>query len=147
MKPTVAPLSAAASAAAAFWVLVVAWGAAVAGPPPPPAAPPVPREVLIDPNAPEAPVLQATAPGVPADPAMVGQGQHMYKDFCQKCHGVNMVSPGGGFFDLRTFPPNDKSRFVDSVMNGKRAMPPWGGVLKPGDIDLLWAYISSGGVQ
>ena len=67
----------------------------------------------------------------------------MYRDYCQKCHGLNMVSPGGGFFDLRTFPHDDKARFVNSVTNGKRAMPAWGTVLKPTDIETVWAYISS----
>ena len=82
--------------------------------------------------------------GAAADPALAQKGRGLYKDFCQKCHGLNMVSPGGAFFDLRSFPPNDKPRFVASVMNGKRAMPAWGGVLKGDDLDTLWAYVTSG---
>ena len=82
--------------------------------------------------------------GAAADPALAQKGRGLYKDFCQKCHGLNMVSPGGAFFDLRTFPPNDKPRFVASVMNGKRAMPAWGGVLKGDDLETLWAYVNSG---
>ena len=46
--------------------------------------------------------------------------------------------------DLRTFPRDAKTRFVDSVMNGKRNMPPWDDVLKPDDLDALWAYVSTG---
>lgn len=80
----------------------------------------------------------------PADPALAQKGRGLYKDFCQKCHGLNMVSPGGAFFDLRTFPLDDKPRFLASVTNGKRAMPAWGGVLKEGDIETLWAYVTSG---
>ena len=80
----------------------------------------------------------------PADPALAQKGRGLYKDFCQKCHGLNMASPGGAFFDLRTFPLDDKARFVASVTNGKRAMPAWGGVLKEGDIETLWAYVTSG---
>jgi len=58
-----------------------------------------------------------------------------------------MVSTGGGFFDLRTFPVDQKPRFVSSVTNGKRAMPAWGGVLKAEEIESLWAYVSSGGAM
>ena len=79
-----------------------------------------------------------------ADPALARKGRGLYKDFCQKCHGLNMVSPGGAFFDLRTFPLNDKPRFLASVMNGKRAMPAWGEVLKGDDLETLWAYVTSG---
>jgi mono/diheme cytochrome c family protein len=42
------------------------------------------------------------------------------------------------------FPRDAKTRFVDSVMNGKRNMPPWDDVLKPDDLDALWAYVSTG---
>lgn len=100
-------------------------------------------QVLIDPNAPEA-SQPATAP-LPQDPQMVAGGRKLYVDLCQRCHGLNMVSSGAGFFDLRGFPPDQKQRFVDSVSNGKRAMPAWGGLLKPADIDLLWAYVATGG--
>lgn len=80
----------------------------------------------------------------PIDPALAQKGRGLYKDFCQKCHGLNMVSPGGAFFDLRTFPLDDKPRFVASVTQGKRAMPAWGEVLKPGDLDALWAHVRAG---
>lgn len=84
------------------------------------------------------------AAGPPAAPALAQIGRGLYKDFCQKCHGLNMASPGGAFFDLRTFPLDDKARFVASVTNGKRAMPAWGGVLKGDDLETLWAYVKSG---
>jgi len=122
---------------------VLTCAAASAGPPPMPAPPAPPPQVLIDPNDPDPAPVAAAAPVAPADPALVAKGHRMYKDYCQKCHGVEMVSPGGGFFDLRTFPHDDKARFVNSVTNGKRAMPAWGGVFKSEDIDTLWAYISS----
>ena len=139
MRPVVSALC------CAMLLSLAAWPA-LAGPPPPPAAPPAPKEVLIDPNDPDPPAAKATAPaGPPPDPVAVDKGRRLYKDLCQKCHGVDMVSPGGSFFDLRTFPPDDKLRFVESVTHGKRAMPAWGGVLKPAEVDLLWAYVSSGG--
>ena len=46
--------------------------------------------------------------------------------------------------DLHTFPRDAKDRFVDSVTYGKRNMPPWEDVLKPDDLDALWAYVSTG---
>ena len=122
--------------------LALAAGGPLARVPPPP----VPQDQLPDPNDPEAATPKPPSPAQPpADPEKVAAGQRLYKDMCQKCHGVNMVSPGGGFFDLRTFPHDEKPRFVNSVTNGKRAMPAWGAYLKPTDIDLLWAYISTGG--
>jgi mono/diheme cytochrome c family protein len=129
-------------------VALQAWNVARAGAGPP-AAPAPAKEILVDPNDPDAgasaPLAASASPMPPADPAQVEKGMHMYKDYCQKCHGVNMVSPGGGFFDLRSFPHDDKPRFISSVTNGKRAMPAWGSVLKPADIDTLWAFVSSGG--
>lgn len=77
------------------------------------------------------------------DEASIGKGKNLYRSYCTRCHGLNMVSVGSAFFDLRTFPHDDKPRFVSSVTNGKRAMPAWGGTLSPAEIDLLWAYVSS----
>ncbi len=106
--------------------------------------PVAPPQVLVDPNAPEAPAAAASARPAAADPVTVEAGRQLYKNYCQKCHGLNMVSPGGAYFDLRHFPPDDKARFVDSVTLGKRAMPAWGGTLQAQDIDRLWAYVMSG---
>ena len=59
---------------------------------------------------------------------------------------MNMVTPGTAAFDLREFPHDDKARFVNSVTHGKNnRMPPWGDILKPEDIDNLWAYVLTGG--
>jgi mono/diheme cytochrome c family protein len=43
-----------------------------------------------------------------------------------------------------TFPKDSASRFRNSVSKGKNAMPPWGGLLKPEEIDALWAYVVAG---
>jgi mono/diheme cytochrome c family protein len=90
-----------------------------------------------------------SAPGTSSDSAVVPTAEALYKKGktsfrkrCARCHGVNMVNPGVGVFDLRTFPHDDKARFVDSVSNGKNAMPSWGEVLKPADIDMLWVYVT-----
>lgn len=79
--------------------------------------------------------------GGATDPDLAKKGKQIYYINCTRCHGVNMVSSAAGFFDLRTFPANEKPRFVDSVTNGKRAMPAWGATLKSDDIDALWAYV------
>lgn len=93
---------------------------------------------IVDPNA--EPGTSATVTAT-IDSTRIGPGSELYKSYCQRCHGLQMVSPGGSFFDLRTFPPDEKPRFVESVTHGKRAMPAWGEILKPTDIDSLWSYV------
>jgi cytochrome c55X len=84
----------------------------------------------------------ATARAEPVASETAEAGRKLYVSSCQRCHGINLVSNGIGF-DLRTFPQHDKARFVRSVTNGLRAMPAWGGTLKPEQMDLIWAYIGS----
>lgn len=55
-----------------------------------------------------------------------------------------MVEQGGGFFDLRTFPPAQRSRFFNSVSNGKNNMPPWRSVLTQEQIGNIFAYVVAG---
>ena len=74
--------------------------------------------------------------------AQYKKGATSYRKRCARCHGVNMVNPGPGIFDLRTFPVDDKNRFVDAVINGKNAMPSWGDVLDADDVDTLWVYVT-----
>ncbi len=83
---------------------------------------------------------QASGPGG-SDPALATRGKQIYTRNCARCHGLNMASPGAGFFDLRTFPAGEKSRFFDSVMNGKRVMPAWKESLSGSDIEALWSYV------
>jgi mono/diheme cytochrome c family protein len=81
-----------------------------------------------------------------SDPAQISKGKALYGTNCIHCHGINMVTPGTVAFDLREFPHDDKARFVNSVTHGKNnRMPPWGDILKPEDIDNLWAYVLTGG--
>jgi mono/diheme cytochrome c family protein len=89
-------------------------------------------------------VAQEAAPAASSDPARVDAGKRLYVSYCARCHGLNMAVTGAAFFDLRTFPKDDKPRFVESVTRGKREMPAWGAILKTPEIDLLWAYVSSG---
>ncbi len=84
----------------------------------------------------------ALAAAQAASPEAAEAGRKIYVSSCTRCHGINLVTNGIGF-DLRTFPQNDKERFVRSVTNGKGAMPAWGATLKPEQIDLLWAYVGA----
>lgn len=72
-------------------------------------------------------------------------GSSVYELNCMACHGPNMITPGGGVFDLRKFPADDKERFLSSVLKGKNAMPAWQGILKPAEIEALWDYVRSRG--
>lgn len=74
----------------------------------------------------------------------IAAGEKLYAQNCAFCHGPRMVEPGGGFFDLRTFPPHQRNRFFNSVSKGKNNMPPWGNVLSQADIGNLWAYVIAG---
>jgi mono/diheme cytochrome c family protein len=76
-------------------------------------------------------------------PADVEAGRKVYTSYCARCHGINLVSTSGAYFDLRTFPSNDKERFIRSLREGKRAMPAWEGIVKPQEMELLWTYIGS----
>jgi mono/diheme cytochrome c family protein len=89
-------------------------------------------------------VLLATAASAFAQdaPSLAEQGRRVYTSLCVRCHGLNLVSNGIGF-DLRQFPKDGQERFRTSVSKGLRAMPAWEGVLKPGELDALWAYIGS----
>jgi mono/diheme cytochrome c family protein len=68
-------------------------------------------------------------------------GRQRYTSYCARCHGINLVSSSGAYFDLRTFPRDDKERFLKSLNEGKRAMPAWKGIVKPDEMEAIWAYI------
>jgi len=70
-------------------------------------------------------------------------GRRAYTTYCTRCHGINLVVGSSAFFDLRTFPPEDKERFLNSVSKGLRAMPAWGGIVKPHEMESIWLYIGS----
>jgi cytochrome c55X len=81
---------------------------------------------------------QAQTATPPAD-----TGRRVYTSYCVRCHGINLAVGSSAFYDLRTFPKDDKARFIESVMNGKRQMPAWGSVLKADDVESLWSYVAS----
>jgi mono/diheme cytochrome c family protein len=77
-------------------------------------------------------------------PEQIEAGRQLYAQHCAVCHGPKMVEAGGGFFDLRTFPPQQRRRFFTSVGNGKNSMPPWRTVLNQEQIGSLFAYVVAG---
>jgi mono/diheme cytochrome c family protein len=89
----------------------------------------------------------ASAPSAKKSPKFtkkqIAQGAEIYARNCSPCHGAHLDDPNGAF-DLRTFPPDQHDRFINSVTNGKNSMPPWGGLLKPEEIEALWAYVIAG---
>jgi mono/diheme cytochrome c family protein len=76
-------------------------------------------------------------------PQQIGVGAEIFARNCSPCHGPRMQEPEGAF-DLRSFPPDQHARFVNSVSHGKNSMPPWAGLLKPEEIEALWAYVVAG---
>jgi mono/diheme cytochrome c family protein len=76
-------------------------------------------------------------------PATPEAGRKAYTSYCVRCHGINLAVGSSAFYDLRTFPKEEKARFVESVTQGKRAMPAWGGILKPGELEAIWVYVGS----
>lgn len=84
---------------------------------------------------------QTVAP--PSLAASVAAGRQAYTSTCARCHGINLVVTSSAYFDLRTFPKEEKERFVESVTNGKRQMPAWRGIVSPEKIESIWLYIGS----
>ena len=70
-------------------------------------------------------------------------GAEIFERNCAPCHGPRMRDPESAF-DLRKFPRNQRDRFVNSVTRGKNQMPPWGDLLKPDEVEALWAYVVAG---
>ena len=79
-------------------------------------------------------------------PEQVKQGAAIYATHCATCHGNRMLNPPWAI-DLATFPRDERARFIDSVTNGVRNMPPWGDVIKPDGVAALWAYLVAGEPQ
>ncbi len=88
---------------------------------------------------------QTPAAGDAPSPDLAARGRGLYLSHCMRCHGPNMITPGTIAYDLRKFPADQKDRFVLSVLNGKGAMPAWGGAVTGDDIDALWAYVLTRG--
>ncbi|MBR0846511.1 cytochrome c [Bradyrhizobium diazoefficiens] len=87
--------------------------------------------------------VTARAADEPNAQAQIDHGKTTYAEKCSHCHGPGMMNSGTITPDLRAF-PDDKTRFVTTVKNGKNnKMPPWGDILSEDEITDLWAYVSS----
>ena len=85
--------------------------------------------------------LVSTGSVVYAD-AKVEAGATIYGDYCSSCHGEGLKNTSGGVtFDLRRLRLEDRDRFFSSVLEGKRQMPPWRGVLDTEQIESIWTYV------
>ena len=74
--------------------------------------------------------------------SLVEKGDTLYHNRCAGCHGEQLKAfAGGPAFDLRRLRPDEHDRFVESVISGKDNMPSWYGLLKPDEIEAIWAYI------
>jgi mono/diheme cytochrome c family protein len=85
----------------------------------------------------------AAAQAPPVTTAQVEAGADIYQRNCSPCHGPRMQDPQSAF-NLRNFPADQHDRFITSVTRGKNQMPPWGDMLKPEDVEALWAYVTTG---
>lgn len=87
--------------------------------------------------------VAAQQPNGGGDPPQIDLGKRTYAQKCSHCHGPNMVNAGTVTPDLRAF-PDDRTRFVTTVKQGKNGrMPPWGDLLSEEQIAEIWAYVSS----
>ena len=76
-------------------------------------------------------------------PEQIQRGADIYARNCSPCHGPRLKGEDSAF-DLRTFPRDQRARFVTSVTRGKNTMPAWGDVIKGDDVEALWAYVTAG---
>jgi mono/diheme cytochrome c family protein len=82
----------------------------------------------------------ALLPSNAQDQAKISAGAKTFSEYCSTCHGDDLIN-SGLTFDLRRLKAGDRSRFENSVLNGKNQMPPWRGVINAEQIDTLWNYI------
>jgi mono/diheme cytochrome c family protein len=82
-----------------------------------------------------------------ADEMAASKGERLYSRNCSQCHGDDLQNNSGIAFDLRRLRASEHSRFVDSVLHGKRTMPSWEGALSMEQIESLWAYIRAHAYQ
>ena len=76
-------------------------------------------------------------------PEHVRRGADIYARNCSPCHGPRLKGEESAF-DLRSFPRDQRARFVTSVTRGKNTMPAWGDLINGDDLDALWAYVVAG---
>jgi mono/diheme cytochrome c family protein len=90
---------------------------------------------------PAAIVILSAAAHAGAQESSASKGERLYSKSCSQCHGDDLQNNSGVAFDLRRLKAAEHSRFVDSVLHGKRAMPSWEGALSMEQIENIWAYV------
>jgi mono/diheme cytochrome c family protein len=86
-------------------------------------------------------ILLALGHAAAADEPAIRTGAKIYENNCSNCHGDDLQNNSSIAFDLRRLKTDEHSRFVNSVLHGKNAMPSWEGALTMDQIENLWAYI------
>ena len=86
-------------------------------------------------------ILSTLSQATAADDASARKGARIYDNNCSTCHGDNLQNNSSIAFDLRRLKADDHSRFINSLVHGKNAMPSWEGALTMDQIENLWAYI------
>ena len=84
----------------------------------------------------------ASAPTMAQDRAAIEAGEQVYGEHCASCHGEKL-RPTGAMPDLKQQKADGRVHFDQIVMSGKNQMPAWQGVVRPEELDQIWAYIRS----
>jgi mono/diheme cytochrome c family protein len=82
-----------------------------------------------------------------AEESSPARGARTYEKNCANCHGDDLQNSSGVAFDLRRLKADEHQRFVDSVLQGKKAMPSWQGALTTQQIEDVWAYVRENAYQ
>jgi len=85
------------------------------------------------------------------DKAAIEAGQTIYRGSCAFCHGMSADGRGRGLpnsADLRKF-KRGYSKFVETVKNGYKTMPPWGsmGEISNQEINQIGAYLETQAIK
>ena len=92
-------------------------------------------------------VVAYTLTHAAAEESSSTRGERVYEKNCANCHGDDLQNNSGVAFDLRRLKADEHQRFVNSVLQGKKAMPSWQGALTTQQIEDLWAYIRENAYQ
>jgi len=81
-------------------------------------------------------------PPVTADAAALAEGKKLFANHCGVCHGLAAIS-SDIIPDLRYLPQQTHEEFLPIVygLRSHKGMPPFGGILEPGQIENIHQYI------
>lgn len=82
-----------------------------------------------------------------AEEPSVARGGAVYEKNCANCHGDDLQNHSTIAFDLRRLRASEHTRFIGSVLHGKKAMPSWEGALTMEQIEDLWDYVRTHSYQ